>query len=257
MGKGSHGRLRMIYVLIPAYDEAKALPDVLRAIPRAIRGRPVHVILISDGSTDGTPEVAASLGAEVIDLQPNRGKGAALRAGTVVIADRSFDCVVLMDGDGQHDPWHLEPLVAPVLDGTHDVSIGSRYLWNPHRGSAPRNRYLVRRVAVWLLRRRLLQPVTDPFSGYRCLSRRAFDTIRLEGDEYQGELELRFEAALHGLAVQEVAVPRIYVAHFSKMATHGGPFWGRLRVIGQYASTICRKSKQLASAPGSLPVRSD
>ena len=109
------------------------------------------------------------------------------------------------------------------------------------------NRDLVRKLACWYLARHLEQPVTDPFSGYRCLSRTAFEDVRLAGMGYQGELELRFEAEIRGLIVSEVAVPRIYTPQFSKMGIHGGALVGRVRVVGQYLGVVARKRRELAS----------
>ncbi|MFQ5967521.1 MAG: glycosyltransferase family 2 protein [Acidimicrobiia bacterium] len=238
----------MIFVLIPAFNEAGRLKELLPGIPDSVDDSAVRTIVISDGSTDGTPEIAAELGAEVIALPSNRGKGAALRKGAAALENRALDCVVLMDGDGQHDPSFLSSVVAPVLSGDYHVVVGSRYLDDPKRGATPRNRYLVRRLVTWYLRRRLSQPVTDPFSGYRCLSQFAFDTISLRGNEYEGELEMRFEAEIHGLELEEVPIPRVYMDNFSKMGSHGGPLVGRLRAIGQYVRTIVRKRRELASA---------
>ena len=238
----------MIYVLIPAFNEADRLKVLLPQISSSIGGSPTRTIVVSDGSTDGTPDISAALGAEVIALTSNQGKSAALAAGHAALEGRQFECLVLMDGDGQHDPDFLPAVVEPVLAGEFDMVIGSRYLADPHRGSAPLNRYVVRRIASWYLARTLEQPITDPFSGYRCLSRAAFEAMELRGTGYQAELEMRFEAEIRGLAVSEVEVPRIYMPHFSKMGTRGGPLLGRLRVIGQYLGVLARKRSELASA---------
>ncbi len=241
----------MISVVIPAFNEATALVRLLPALPVSLQGRMVRPVVINDGSTDGTPEVARAHGVQVVDLWPNQGKGAALRAGLIAVRSPSVECVVLMDGDGQHHPHDLPLLVAPVLAGECDIACGSRYLTDSGRGDTPRNRYLVRLVVVRALRKRLGAVVTDPFSGYRCLAPVVAMTWEPQRDRYEAELELLFDAAHNGWSVREVAVTRIYTGQYSKMGATGGPVVGRVRVLQQYAATIARKSDELAGrAPG-------
>lgn len=240
----------MIYVLIPAFNEAISLEGVLQSIPARILRRTVRTIVICDGSTDGTASLAAANNAEVVKLWPNSGKGSAVRAGAALLEDRDFEAVVTMDGDGQHNPKDLPWLVAPILSDRCDVSIGSRYLADPRRGDTPLNRYLIRSVFTRLLRHRLNQPVTDPFAGFRCMSPAAFHSVVLAGDRYEGELEVRFEAERIGLRVMEIPIERIYSGLQSKMAATGG----RLRVIRGYARTIRTKSRELGAAQPRVPV---
>ncbi len=238
----------MIYVVIPAFNEAGSLARLVPEIPDSLEGRPVMTVVVCDGSTDGTCQVALDYGASVVSLWPNSGKGAAIQAANPILVGRDFDAVVFMDGDGQHDPADLSALVRPVVFGDCEVVIGSRYANDPSRGSTPLNRYLVRSFFTWVLGRRLEQDVTDPFTGFRCLSRDAFDSIRLTGARYEGELEVRFEAEIHDLTVSEVEVRRIYGGDFSKMRANGGMIGGRMRVVRGYASTLRRKTKELAAA---------
>lgn len=240
----------MIYVLVPAFNEADNLETLLPRIPARILGRPVSTVVICDGSTDGTCRVGAAHGAEVVKLSSNQGKGSAVRAGAALLKGREIDAVVTMDGDGQHNPDELTTLVRPVLTGEGEVVIGSRYLTDQSKGSTPLNRFLVRSLFTHLLRRRLRQPVTDPFTGFRCMSPVAFEAVLLRGDRYEGELEVRFEAERADLKVIEVPIERIYTGGQSKMAATGG----RLRVIRGYVSTVRRKSKELDRAPMRVPV---
>ncbi len=241
----------MISVVIPAFNEATALARLLPALPVRLHGRMVRPLVINDGSTDGTPDVAHAHGVQVVDLWPNQGKSAALRAGLIAVRSPSLECVVFMDGDGQHDPRELPLLVDPVLAGLCDIACGSRYLSDSARGQTPLNRYLVRLVVVRTLRRRLGVVATDPFSGYRCLAPVVAMTWQPHGDRYEAELELLFDAVCNGWVVREVAVTRIYTGERSKMGATRGPLVGRLGVLQQYAATIARKSDELAgSAPG-------
>ncbi len=244
----------MIYVMIPAFNEAHHLARLLPNLPRRLAGREARTMVVCDGSTDGTCRIATANGAEIVRVWPNAGKGSAIRAGAARLAGRHFDAVVTMDGDGQHDPRDLGGLLQPVLGELCDIAIGSRYLTDSSRGSTPINRYVVRTVFTRLLRRRLQQPVTDPFAGFRCMSPRAFRQVQLTGQSYEGELEVRFEAELHGLRVVEVPISRIYNGNQSKMGAGSGPLRGRLRVIGGYATTIRRKSRELAVSEQPAPV---
>jgi glycosyltransferase involved in cell wall biosynthesis len=239
-----------IYVLIPAFDEAAHLARLLPAIPKRIMGRTVGVVVVCDGSTDGTCGVGESHGAEVIKLRQNRGKGVAVRTGADHLSGRDHEVVVTMDGDGQHRPAELSSLLRPVLVDECDISIGSRYLCQPGRGATPLNRYLVRTIFTRVLQHRLAQPVTDPFSGFRAMSRLAFETVLLSGDRYEGELEVRFEAERNGLRVLEVPIERIYGSGQSKMAVTGG----RLRVIRGYARTVQQKTRELDAARSRVRV---
>jgi len=240
----------LIYVLIPAFNEADHLRDLLPKIPSRVLGRRAGVIVVCDGSTDGTCRVAADHGAEVVRLWPNLGKGSAVRAGAALLDDREYEAVVTMDGDGQHKPAELASLIRPVLIDQCDITIGSRYMVDPRRGPTPFNRYLVRTAFTRALRRILDQPVTDPFSGLRCMSQSAFETVTLFGDRYEGELEVRFEAERHGLRIVEVPMKRIYASGQSKMAATGG----RLRVIRGYTATVRRKTRELNAARPRVPV---
>lgn len=245
----------MISVLIPAFDEAESLKSLLPAVPTGLMGLETRAVVICDGSTDGTCRVASELGAEVIKIKPNHGKGHALRIAADWLANREFDAAVVMDGDGQHDPADLGSMVEPVLNGSADITVGTRY-FDGNRGSAPLNRYLVRTAFTRYLDSRLAQPVTDPFSGYRCMSARAFRTIDMLGNRYEGELEVRFEAEIKGLRLIEVPIPKIYLGGQSKMTVSGNPIVSRLRVIRSYLSTTRRKSAELAASTKRVSVAS-
>jgi glycosyltransferase involved in cell wall biosynthesis len=235
----------VIAVVVPAFNEADRLRVLLPRIPVCLFGAPVQVIVVSDGSTDGTEAVALDHGAVLVRLPAHRGKGAALRAGFTHALKLDPSQLVTMDADGQHDPADLERLVEPVLAQECAVAAGNRFLSDPSRGSAPLNRYLVRKALVAALRVTIGRTYTDPCCGYRCFSRQALQAIRLQGDHYQSELEALFEAAIHGLSVAEVPVRRDYPPGCSKMGAQFGRLAGRLWVISQYISTITRKSREL------------
>ena len=238
----------MIAVVIPAFNEADRLQALLPRIPGCVSGVPVRVIVVSDGSTDATEAVALDHGAVLVRLARHRGKGAALRAGFARTMELDPAQLITMDADGQHDPADLERLVQPVMAGECALSAGSRFLSDPSRGPAPLNRYLVRKALVAALRATLGRTYTDPCCGYRCFSVQALQAIQLHGDHYQSELEALFEAAIHGLSVAEVPVRADYSPGCSKMGAQYGRLAGRGWVIGQYALTIARKTRELRRA---------
>jgi glycosyltransferase involved in cell wall biosynthesis len=131
----------------------------------------VRVLVVDDGSTDRTAAVAAAAGADVLRLPRNEGLGAAVRAGLAEGARRNAAAVVFCDADGEYAPEQLADLVAPVLAGTADYVVGSRFT-GTIRHMRPHRR-LGNVVLTRLLRHVARRPLTDGQSGYRALSREA------------------------------------------------------------------------------------
>ena len=115
------GALRLLAV-IPAYNEGAAVGEVVKAI----RAQGIPVLVVDDGSSDQTASRAAEAGAKVIEQGENRGKGAALQAGFRHALDESFDAVITLDADGQHDPAEMPRFVEAYRRGEHDLIIGAR-----------------------------------------------------------------------------------------------------------------------------------
>ncbi len=247
------GALRIV---IAAFDEAAGLRALLPALPDRLHGLELHPIVVSDGSSDGTADVARAHRATVIEFGRNRGKGAAVQAGVDRARELGFEVLVTMDADGQHAVDDLAGVVEPVAHGEADVALGSRYLEKPGRHGVPINRYLVRRATIVILRRLLSRTFTDPYCGYRAFSEKAIDLIDFEGAHYEGELEAIFDVARHGLPVVEVPVARIYGRGTSKMGAQRGRLLGRLAVLRCYAKTIARRGRRRDAAPArSAPAR--
>lgn len=230
----------MIAVLMAAYNEAPRLGALLARMPATIGGETVEVIVVCDGSTDGTCAEAARHNCIVVALGNNRGKWFAVRQGLAVASKRGATMVVTMDSDGQHEPEVLAEIVRPVAHGRADMAIGSRYLVDQGRGNTPRNRYVVRTSTIAILEKLVGNRYTDPFSGYRCFSAEALQQIVFKGDRYEGELEAILEASRLGLKVSEVPIARIYDTNTSKMGAHKGKLLGRLSVLHQYGKTMAR-----------------
>jgi glycosyltransferase involved in cell wall biosynthesis len=160
-----------IVFFLPAHNEAEAIVAVLRRMPVAVLGHPVVPVVVDDGSTDATAAVARDEGVRVESLGTNRGLGAAVRHGLALGAELGAVAVAFCDADGEYDPAELGPLVAPVLDGSADYAVGSRFAGGSRRMRP--HRAVGNRLLTLAVRRATGLPVTDGQSGYRVLSARA------------------------------------------------------------------------------------
>lgn len=229
-----------VLVILPAFNEAPAIGGVLSSLPDAIDGHHVIPLVVDDGSTDGTAEVARSAGANVISQEPNRGKGAALCTAMNLLHDREFGAMVWMDSDGQHLPSSLTDVAGPVLAGEVDLCVGSRYMAPSTGQHAPWNRRVVRAGTIAAVQRITGERITDPFSGFRAFSQRAARAVELVGCGYEAELESLFAVLAAGMRYHEVAIPRLYGADTSKMGARHGRAIGRVVVVSGYARTVHR-----------------
>ncbi len=189
--------------IIPAYDEAAAIADTIGEL---IRVRPdVDLVVIDDGSTDGTAEIARRAGAHVISLPFNLGIGGALRTGFRWAVEQGYERAFQFDADGQHDPLEIAALLEP-LDRGADLVVGSRFLDGPAGYRVSR----VRRTAMGALRvtMRVLskQSFTDTSSGFRAFSRPMLEFFAANYPaEYMESVEALFVAATEGFEVVEVS----------------------------------------------------
>jgi len=153
-------------VIIPAYNEAASVGRVVRGVhavcPEA------RVVVVNDGSTDGTAREAARAGAALIDLPFNCGYGVALQTGLLHAQRSRADFVVALDADGQHEPAEIPKLVEPLRAGAADLVLGSRYLPGSLCYRVPRARRLVSwlfSLVVSLIMRRTIRDTTTGFQG--------------------------------------------------------------------------------------------
>ncbi|WP_461865230.1 glycosyltransferase family 2 protein [Thermococcus sp.] len=188
-----------ITVIIPAYNEAGRIGNVLSKIPDFVD----EVIVVDDGSTDNTYEVAKSYGVNAIRLERNQGKGAAMRAG---IEKSEGDIIVFMDADGQHRPEEIIKLVKPIVNGEADFVIGARRV--KAQGKRPLYRRLSNIITTRLLRLKLGTYVYDTQSGFRAIRREFMPEI--ETKRYEVETEMLIKAVRKGARVKEVPVSMIY-----------------------------------------------
>jgi uncharacterized membrane protein YbhN (UPF0104 family) len=161
-----------VVAMVPVHDEASTIGTVVGRLPPQVEGRPVTALVVDDGSTDGSGALAAAAGARVVRQPRNLGLGAAVRRGLAEASALRPAAVVYLDADLEYDPAEVGRLAAPVLAGTADYVVGSRFAGDIRSMLAHRrlgNRVLTAWVR-WMTRRRDL---TDGQSGYRAFSARA------------------------------------------------------------------------------------
>ena len=192
-------------VVVPAYNERATIAEILRRIQAAGVGLDKEIIVVDDGSTDGTRDVlrAQSLrGLKVFTHEKNRGKGAALRTG---FAAASGDIVIVQDADLEYDPREYPRLVEPILDGRADVVYGSRFLGGPHRvlyfWHYVGNRFLT--VMSNILSNLNL---TDMETCYKAFRREVLTKIKLKSSRFGFEPEITMKVARLKCRVYEVPI---------------------------------------------------
>jgi len=183
----------MVEVVLPVLDEAQALPWVLGRMPPGFAA-----LVVDNGSTDGSAEVAARLGARVV-REPRRGYGAACQAGLLAA---TADVVCFMDADGSLDPADLPELVAPLGEGA-DLVVGAR---RPRNGAWPWHGRVANRVLVGELRRRGGPAVRD-LGAMRAARRAPLAALGIRDRGFGWPMEVLVRAAAAGWTVTEVPVP--------------------------------------------------
>ncbi len=198
---------RSIYFVIPAYNEAACVGQVVHRI----RGKYPTVVVVDDGSTDQTAEVARTAGAFVLRHLLNRGQGAALKTGIDFALTRGAEIIVTFDSDGQHQLEDVETLIAPVLAGRCDVALGSRFLDKESR--VPFMRKMTLKFGVFFTRLVSGIKVTDTHNGLRALSRKAAEQIQIRQDRMAHASEILDEIARLKLHFCEVPTRIVYTEY--------------------------------------------
>jgi glycosyltransferase involved in cell wall biosynthesis len=189
--------------IVPAFNEERNLPRLLGELHELDPG--LEIVVVSDGSTDRTAEVAAAAGAHVVELPFNLGIGGAVQTGFRFAWEGGYTLAVRLDGDGQHDPGQLRAIVAPVVADEADLSIGSRFLSGGGYQSSAARRVGIRvlaRVVSWIAHERL----TDTTSGFQAANRRTIRLFAADLPRDYPEVEGLVMAIRHHLRVKEVPV---------------------------------------------------
>lgn len=186
---------------IPAFNEERSIGSVVVKAMKHVN----QVVVCDDGSVDLTGEIAIRLGAVVVSHENNRGKGAALRTAFTCAKDLGPDVVVMLDGDGQHDPDEIPRLIDPIVGGKADIVVGSRFV----EGStidAPLYRRLGLEFINKLSGKSANMGVGDTQSGFRAFSTKALDIV-LESESEGYGVETEQLALAHKSSLRVVEVP--------------------------------------------------
>jgi dolichol-phosphate mannosyltransferase len=202
-----------VIAMAPVLDEEQKIGEVVRRTPRPTVD---EILVIDDGSTDRSPEIARRLGATVLPMGRTVGVGAALRAGYRYAVENGYDVAVVMAGNNKDSPEEIPLLLDPIADGSADFVQGSRFLKrDANFGAMPLYRRLATRVHPLLFSLAARRRVTESTNGFRAVHRRVLLDPRLDLeqrwlDEYELEPYLYLRTIRLGLRTAEVPVTKIY-----------------------------------------------
>ncbi|MGZ4676838.1 MAG: glycosyltransferase family 2 protein [Acidimicrobiia bacterium] len=192
-----------IAVVIPAYNEADGIVEVLHELPTTLAGMRVEPVVVVDGGTDDTAVVARAAGFVTAVHPVNRGQGDALRTGFAIALARGAEIVMTMDADGQHRPDQMIDLVTPLLEDRADYVQGSRFLGDYDDAGGARD--LGIRGFTLLINRVGGTSITDCTNGFRAIRAKSLSTMQLTEPRFSAP-EILIEASRQGLRMLEVPV---------------------------------------------------
>ena len=217
--------MKNVFVVIPAFNEARVIVDVVREVQAA---GDYNIIVVDDGSKDQTCEQAASCpGVVALCHKINRGKGAATKTGIVAANKLGADIVVTIDGDGQHDPLDIEELIRPIIDGECEVVLGVR---RKKKGEMPFLKIIANKIGntvTWFF---YGIHVSDSQSGFRAYSRYAAAIIDTKADKYEYDSKVIREINNNRLSYREVPI-KVRYTEYSMGKTQKQGFVNGLRTL--------------------------
>lgn len=212
LSKSAHPTQPKIVAAIPCFNTERWITDIVKRTRRYVD----QVIVVDDGSHDGTAEAAGAAGALVVNHGANRGYGEAIKSCFEAAKANKADVLVILDGDGQHDPDELRRLLSPILNGEADLVIGSRFLQptkstqqtqqtlSTQQTGMPKYRKFGIRVITFLYNFGSKAKVSDAQSGFRAYSRRVLDGISIAEKGWGASVEVIIKAREEGFTTREV-----------------------------------------------------
>jgi glycosyltransferase involved in cell wall biosynthesis len=197
------------WIIIAAFREETVIGNVVRGVKATYP----NVIVVDDASGDKTGSEAEAAGAIVLTHLINRGQGAALKTGIDYALSRGAEIIVTFDADGQHHVEDIAPMIAPIVAGEVEVTLGSRFLRDG--SNVPPLRKMVLRAGVLFTRALSGLHLTDTHNGFRAFSRKAAQKIRIVQDRMEHASEILDEIGRHRLSYKEIPVTITY-SYYSK-----------------------------------------
>jgi dolichol-phosphate hexosyltransferase len=223
----------LVSIIIPAYNEEKNLGNVLIELRRFLELAQVdhEIIVVDDGSTDKTKEIASQNGVKILSNKTNQGKGSALK--------RGFECakgeiIVTMDADGSHDPKDIQKLILPVKNGI-DFAVGSRFDTEEGRETTTRVNLFGNRLLNLVILMLTGNVITDSQSGFRAYKSNVLKEIIINSKGFEIETELTLKPLLLGYSLK--AVP-ICVRKRKDGVSRLNPVKDGLKIMKQLARSI-------------------
>jgi len=189
---------------IPCYNEERYIGSVILKTKKLVD----QVLVVDDGSTDRTAEVAEAAGALVVKHNVNQGKGVAINTAFDEARKLGANILVLLDGDGQHEPSEIPRLLQPLLQGKADVVIGSRFL--EIKSGIPKYRTIGQRILTLATNLGSGVKLTDSQSGFRAFSPKAIEVLSFREKGLSIESEMQFQIKDKSLQVAEVPITTAY-----------------------------------------------
>lgn len=199
-----------VAVLIPAYLEAEHIADVVARTKQHVS----TVLVIDDGSTDATAQIAREQGAEVIVHAKNSGKGAAIKTGFRALLERGFNYVLLLDGDGQHLPEEITRFLTAAQETRAPFIVGNRM---GDTAKMPTARRWTNHFMSWQISLICRQPIPDTQCGFRMIRRDIIPSLFCPSNAYDYETEMLIVASREGNKVISVPVSTVYATEKSKI----------------------------------------
>ena len=194
---------RRVIALIPAYNEAARVGEVVAKARRHVD----EVVVIDDGSSDGTAAAAEKAGARVLRHEQNRGKGGAIATALDYFGRSDAEFAILLDADGQHDPAEIAKFVETADREKADIVVGNRM---GDTGDMPVVRRLTNEFTSWVTSKLARQRIPDSQCGYRLLRRSVLEDLRLSTARFETETEMLIEAARAGHRIISIPIRTIY-----------------------------------------------
>lgn len=219
--------MKKIGLVIPAYNEATAIGDVLKSLPKKIKDYDVLTVVINDGSTDETAQVVANFkSVTLINHILNSGAGAATRTGINYVKSQGCSTVITLDADGQHHIEDVLKIAEHSIDSTSDLIIGSRLIatqgmpWYKVVGNKGLSFITFLIFGVF---------VTDSQSGLKALNQNALDKIKFHINDYAFCSEIIWQAHKNKLKIEEIPIKAIYTDY---SVSKGQSNWNGFNIVG-------------------------